>query len=62
MSLGGVMIWDISQDDYNNDCGNGSYPLLNAIANLTDVPYEEAGKLSKFTNFIITETTSSQYL
>ena len=29
--LGGVMVWDLSQDDFANLCGNGKNPLLNAI-------------------------------
>ena len=29
--LGGVMIWDVSTDDFNNICGYGKNPLLNAI-------------------------------
>ena len=30
--LGGVMIWDLSQDDFANSCGDGVNPLLNAVA------------------------------
>jgi chitinase len=29
--LGGVMVWSIETDDFQNDCGHGKYPLLNAI-------------------------------
>lgn len=32
-NLGGVLIWSIESDDWNNDCGGGSWPLLNAIDN-----------------------------
>ncbi|OWA54490.1 putative Acidic mammalian chitinase [Hypsibius exemplaris] len=28
----GVYAWDVSQDDFRNTCGDGKYPLLNAIA------------------------------
>ncbi|CAG9772355.1 unnamed protein product [Ceutorhynchus assimilis] len=27
----GVMIWDLDFDDFNNSCGNGTFPLLTAI-------------------------------
>lgn len=33
MKLGGVMTWTIDFDDVNNACGDGKYPLLNAINN-----------------------------
>jgi chitinase len=29
--LGGVMVWSIETDDFQNDCGHGKYPLLQAI-------------------------------
>lgn len=31
MKLGGVMTWTIDFDDVNDACGDGKYPLLNAI-------------------------------
>ena len=36
--LGGVMVWDISQDDFLDKCGNGINPLLNTIATLIGLP------------------------
>lgn len=30
--LGGVMVWDISTDDFTNACGTGKNPLLTAIS------------------------------
>ncbi|KAK3889777.1 hypothetical protein Pcinc_006338 [Petrolisthes cinctipes] len=30
--LGGVMVWDLSSDDFGNLCGYGKNPLLTAIA------------------------------
>ena len=27
------MVWDVSQDDFNDRCGEGKFPLLNTIAN-----------------------------
>lgn len=30
-NLAGVLIWSIESDDWNNDCGGGYWPLLNAI-------------------------------
>lgn len=36
--LGGVMIWDISTDDFSNSCGDGKNPIISAISRtlLTD--------------------------
>lgn len=30
-NLGGVLIWSIESDDWDNSCGGGCWPLLNAI-------------------------------
>ena len=35
------MVWDVSQDDFNNRCGEGKFPLLSTIAN-TLLPDESA--------------------
>lgn len=32
MGLGGLMVWDMSQDDFGNTCGGGVNPIMTAIA------------------------------
>ena len=29
--LAGMMVWSIDTDDFNNDCGDGNYPLLRSL-------------------------------
>lgn len=31
--LGGAYVWDVSQDDFRNFCGQGSNPMLTTLAN-----------------------------
>ena len=31
-SLGGVMVWDLSYDDFRDTCGKGANPITNAIS------------------------------
>lgn len=33
MGLGGTLAWALDFDDFNNKCGGGRYPLLNAMKN-----------------------------
>lgn len=35
--LGGIMIWDISMDDFRNKCGQGYNPMLTAIYNTMNI-------------------------
>ena len=30
--LGGAMVWELTQDDYKNSCGQGPNPLMTAIS------------------------------
>lgn len=39
MGLGGVMIWDMSEDDFNNICGGGQNPITTAISQTILNPY-----------------------
>ena len=32
--LGGAMFWDMSTDDFNNQCGDGKYPLIGSVNNI----------------------------
>lgn len=40
MKLGGVMTWTIDFDDVNDACGDGKYPLLNAINDVLIVNFK----------------------
>ena len=59
--LGGVMVFDISTDDYKNQCGDGSYPLLTAISNAmngnTGISNVENGFAAQTTTTTQTTTT-----
>ncbi|KAJ6220919.1 hypothetical protein RDWZM_006731 [Blomia tropicalis] len=49
MRLGGGMVWSIETDDFRGDCGNGRYPLINAIKsvfqddNIPELPVPKPG-------------------
>jgi len=32
--LGGAMFWDLSTDDFNNQCGDGKFPLIGSVNNV----------------------------
>jgi len=32
-NLGGAMFWDLATDDFNNQCGDGRFPLITAVSN-----------------------------
>ncbi|KAI9552896.1 hypothetical protein GHT06_020780 [Daphnia sinensis] len=36
--LGGVTVWDLSQDDFRNSCGKGAYQLTAAISRILGIP------------------------
>ena len=43
--FGGVMVWALDLDDFKNTCGQGKYPLLNAINNeLGGIAYTQPAK------------------
>merc|ERR1711904_4510 len=45
MGLAGGMVWDISMDDFKNNCGDGKNPFLTAMrAGLSPSDGEEAEK------------------
>ncbi|XP_059216028.1 probable chitinase 10 [Stomoxys calcitrans] len=56
--FGGIMVWSIDMDDFSGRCGNGKYPLLNALndelkgykVNLEfEGPYETRGPRGAYT-------------
>lgn len=34
MNLGGAMFWAIDNDDFDNVCGDGRYPLISKVYNM----------------------------
>lgn len=42
--LGGATVWDLSQDDFRNDCGKGTYQLTTAISRTLGIPRATAVK------------------
>lgn len=34
MNLGGVMLWAVDNDDFDNVCGDGRYPLISKVYNM----------------------------
>ena len=48
MQLAGVMIFGMHTDDYDSDCGTGTYPLINAIR---DALYSNATRRTKHVKY-----------
>jgi hypothetical protein len=55
--LAGAMVWEISQDDFNSQCGNGDYPLLSKLAaGLDIIPIDTT--TTQYTSATTTKKTS----
>ena len=35
--LAGAMVWEISQDDFADMCGDGKFPLVSILADMLDI-------------------------
>ena len=44
LNMSGIMVWDLSLDDFNGHCHTGSYPMLTAIGKALEL---EPAKLVK---------------
>ncbi|RUS90580.1 hypothetical protein EGW08_001668 [Elysia chlorotica] len=62
-SLAGVALWSLEHDDFNNECGQGRWPLLGTLWNTlnppTSIPPPTTNSASKEPKTISTRTTTA---
>ena len=59
MNLGGGMVWALDLDDFNNRCGEGRHPLMNAIKSVLG-PAKETGNVEEVVTDVDNGSTSEQ--